>query len=564
LGTHPPFQGKELTQLQATSTFLTSLLMVAVSGWGLFYLTRSWSVAQIGRLVTLTFLALLALLTLRTAIRAAYINYDNATEFLVYAHSARGPKDALEQIEEISRRTTDGLGLVVAYDNDTSYPFWWYLRNYPNQRYYGENPTRDLRQAAVILVGQENYGKIEPVVGQGYYRFEYIRLWWPNQDYFNLNWERIWNAIRSPQWREALFQIWFNRDYSEYGVLTNRDMSLQKWQPSTSMRMYIQKDIVSQLWNYGMTPAPEEVVTDPYEGKEIKLNADIVLGSLGSEPGQFQRPRDLAVAPDGSLYVADTGNHRIQHLGRDGSVLHVWGTYASILEGEAPPGTFNEPWGITIAPDGTVYVMDTWNFRIQKFTPDGKFLQMWGYDSPTVVPFALYGPRDGVIDSQGRLLVSDTGNRRIVLYDANGNYLGEFGKAGFAPGQFDEPVGLAIDSQDHLYVADTWNQRIQVFAPDETGSYLPLNSWEVYAWFGQSIDNKPYLAVDDDGHLFATDPEGYRVLEFTTQGEIIRFWGDYSLGNDGFGMAGAVAVDPLGGVWVSDTGNSRLMHFTLP
>jgi len=208
--------------------------------------------------------------------------------------------------------------------------------------------------------------------------------------------------------------------------------------------------------------------------------------------------------------------------------------------------------------------MDTWNFRIQKFTPDGKFLQMWGYDSPTVVPFALYGPRDGVIDSQGRLLVSDTGNRRIVLYDANGNYLGEFGKAGFAPGQFDEPVGLAIDSQDHLYVADTWNQRIQVFAPDETGSYLPLNSWEVYAWFGQSIDNKPYLAVDDDGHLFATDPEGYRVLEFTTQGEIIRFWGDYSLGNDGFGMAGAVAVDPLGGVWVSDTGNSRLMHFTLP
>ncbi len=564
LGTNPPFQGKELAQLQATSTFLTSLLTVIASGWGLFYLTKTWLPAQISRLITLTILGLLAVLTVRTSIRAAYINYDNATEFLVYAHSARGPKDALEQIEEISRRITDGLDLVVAYDNETSYPYWWYLRNFPNQRYYGENPTRDLRQAPIILVGQDNYSKIEPVVGQGYYRFDYIRLWWPNQDYFNLTWERIWNAVSSPQWRSALFQIWFHRDFSKYGTLTNRDMSLTKWQPSTSMRMYIKKDIVAQLWNYGITPAAEEIVTDPYEGKEVKLSADIVLGSLGSAPGQFQRPRDLAIAPDGSIYVADTGNHRIQHLARDGSVLHVWGTYASILEGEAPPGTFNEPWGIAVAPDGSVYVMDTWNFRIQKFTPDGQFIQMWGYDSPTVVPFALYGPRDGVLDSQGRLLVSDTGNRRIVIYDAEGNYLSEFGKVGFAPGQFDEPVGLAIDHQDNLYVADTWNQRIQVFAPDGTGGYYPLTSWEVYAWFGQSIDNKPYIAVDDAGYLFATDPEGYRVLQFTTQGEIMRYWGDYGLGNDGFGLVGSVAVDPTGGVWVSDTGNSRLMHFTLP
>jgi hypothetical protein len=59
-----------------------------------------------------------------------------------------------------------------------------------------------------------------------------------------------------------------------------------------------------------------------------------------------------------------------------------------------------------------------------------------------------------------------------------------------------------------LYVADTWNQRIQIFEPDEAVGYSPVNSWDVYAWFGQSLDNKPYLSFGGPGHLFATDPEG--------------------------------------------------------
>ena len=54
----------------------------------------------------------------------------------------------------------------MAYDNETSYPYWWYLRNYPNAQYYGANPSRALRDAPVILVGDANFGKIEPVVAQ--------------------------------------------------------------------------------------------------------------------------------------------------------------------------------------------------------------------------------------------------------------------------------------------------------------------------------------------------------------------------------------------------------------
>ncbi|MFC1921872.1 flippase activity-associated protein Agl23 [Chloroflexota bacterium] len=564
LGANPPFQGKQLEQLQATSTFLLALIMVIASGAGLLYLMKSWSFEQIVRLVSLTIFAGLALLTARTAYTASFINYDYTNEFLVYAHAGPGPKQIMSQVDEISRRTTDGKDLVIAYDNKTTYPFWWYLRNYPNSKYYAGNPTRDLRDSPVIIVGSENYGKVEPIVGTAFDRFEYIRMWWPNQDYYNMTWDRIKNAITDPAMRSALFQVWLNRDFTEYGQVVSRDMSPPNWQPAEKMRMYLRKDITSQIWNYGVGPSTEDIIADPYEGKEATLNADLVFGTLGAEPGQFQRPRGIAVAPDGSLYIADTENHRIQHLDRDGTSLQTWGSFADLTQGDAPGGTFFEPWGISIAPDGSVYVTDTWNHRIQKFSPEGEFLTMWGYFGQAERPDAFWGPRDVVVDPDGRVIVSDTGNKRIVVFGPDGDFIAEFGEEGYAQGQFYEPVGLAVDDEGHLYVADTWNQRIQSFIPDDTGSFEPLNSWDIFGWYDQSLDNKPFLDVDDQMNVFATDPEGVRVLQFTSEGEIIRYWGDYSVGSDGFSLVGSVAVDPLGGVWVSDTGNNRIMHFNLP
>ncbi len=145
MGRNPPFQGKELVQLQATSQFLTSFLAALVSGIGL---AVSWSGAgllpsMIRMPDPVRLCRVWRVLTARTAIQSSFYNYDNANELLVYAHSAPGVKIALDQIEEISRRTTDGLAIQVAYDNETSYPYWWYLRNYPNAQYYGAQPLPD-------------------------------------------------------------------------------------------------------------------------------------------------------------------------------------------------------------------------------------------------------------------------------------------------------------------------------------------------------------------------------------------------------------------------------------
>ena len=130
---------------------MIAFIALVASGAGIIWLLNNWPARHIIRLAAVVFFALLAVLTARAAAMASYVNYDTALEYLVYAHAARGPKDILAQVEEISRRTTGGKDIVVAYDNDALYPYWWYFRDYPNHRWYTDKPTRDLRDVPVII-----------------------------------------------------------------------------------------------------------------------------------------------------------------------------------------------------------------------------------------------------------------------------------------------------------------------------------------------------------------------------------------------------------------------------
>jgi DNA-binding beta-propeller fold protein YncE len=369
--------------------------------------------------------------------------------------------------------------------------------------------------------------------------------------------------------RDAVFQIWLNRDYRAYAKATNQEdvLSLENWSPAARMRVYIRKDIVAKIWNYGASPAvasPQE--TDPYLASAVQLRPVQVLGGPGTAEGQFNAPRGLKVAPDGSLYVADSRNHRIQHLAPDGAVLKTWGSFGDVSAGTGADGAFNEPWDVAVGPDGSVYVSDTWNHRVQKFTADGTFVKKWGYFGQGEAPEAFWGPRGLAVDKNGRLYVMDTGNKRVVIFSADGEFINQFGTAGFDPGQFDEPVGIAVDEQGNVYITDTWNQRVQVLQPSADGqSFSPVRAWDFAGWKGQSLDNKPFLAVSPvNGHVFVTDPESPRVVEFDSEGNLVRSWGEYSSTTEGFGLASGVAVAPDGSVWVSDGGNSFLLKFQMP
>ncbi|MBK8615964.1 MAG: TIGR03663 family protein [Anaerolineales bacterium] len=597
-GATPPFQGKDLAQLQATSAFLLPAIVTILSAVGVTYLFREWNFREMRHIFTLVIFAFLALLTSRAAFRASYITYDQATEFLVYAHGASGIKEVIAQAKEISERTTGGMGVAIAYDasapdTGVSWPFVWYLRDFTNQRSF-DQPTRSLRESTVIIVDEKNFDKIEPAIGPGYYRMDYIRMWWPMQDYFSLSYERdetlpfpedyackgmlgilklakskdytlFCEGFTDPQIRAGIFQIWLNRDYTKYAEAKGRpDLTLTTWNPADKMRLYIRQDVASQIWNYGVAPAAVAAVEDPTEGKYVLLAAEPVIGALQNSTLPLNAPRSLAFAKDGTIYIADSRNHRVVHLDVQGNVLNEWGTFADDVAIPLANGTLNEPWGIAVGPDGSVYVTDTWNHRIEKFTASGRFIKAWGIFGQGETPDSFYGPRSLAVDAKGRVYVSDTGNKRIVIFDADGNYITQFGSAGLEAGQFDEPVGVAVDKNGTVYVVDTWNQRIQTFTPIETETsltFIPDKQWDVYGWFGQSLDNKPFIAVNDDLHVFITDPDGYRVIEFDSNGEIIKTWGDFGDTSTSFGLPSGIAVDNEGGVWVTDASSNRLLRF---
>lgn len=565
-GTQRPFAGKELAQLQATSTFLFALIAAIGSGWLLWRLLQGWSTRNTLKVLQLVLGVVLLVLTARSAFQASFINYDTGKEFLVYAHAARGPKDVFEQVEEISQRTTGGKDIKVAYVGDALYPYWWYFRDYPNKVWLEDKLTRDLLNYPVVITDDEHYSKTQAILKDGYYEVKYKRLVWPMQDYFNMTWSRFWEGFTDPEMRQAIFNIWLNKDYGLYSKLSkNSNLTIENWEPSGNIYLYIKKDIVAQIWTYGALPVQTEVAeTDPYAGKYIELIPDKFFGSSGSIEGQLTAPRDVAIAADGSLYVADSQNHRIQKFSADGEFRLSWGSYASADSGNAPGGTFNEPWGIAVGPDGAVYVADTWNHRIQKFTADGKFITMWGVPGLAELPDQFWGPRGIAVDKNGLVYVTDTGNNRVVVFDDQGTFQRQFGSNGINPGEFDEPVGIDVDDDGRVYVADTWNQRIQVFEPVDPSGYNFLKEWSVSGWYGQSINNKPFLALDGDDNVYVTDPDGFRVLEFDQSGNFLRGWGEVSSGIDGFSSPCGIAVDEEGKVWVTDAENNFALRFTLP
>lgn len=565
-GANKPFAGNELEQLKTTSTFLFSLIAAVLSGWQIVRSMLGWERRVLLKLLAITFGAILLVLTARSAFQASFINYDTGKEFLVYAHAARGPKDVLEEVEEISQRTTGGRLLKVAYIGDALYPYWWYFRHFPNKVWLQDDLTRDLLNNPVVITDDEHYTKTQAILKDNYFETKFKRLVWPMQDYFNLTWQRVWDGLTNPQMRQALFDIWLNKDYRLYAEITgNSGLTLENWQPSGNIYLFVEKDIVSRIWAFGAVPAqPEPEESDPYTDGYFNITPDRVFGSKGSSNGQLDTPRGLAVGPDGSIYISDSHNHRIQRFSDDGAFMSSWGSFASQDSGEAPGGTFNEPWGIAVGSDGSVYVADTWNHRIQRFTADGKFISMWGAPGLAEVPDQFWGPRGVAVDKNGLVYVTDTGNNRVVIFDAEGNYLTQFGKNGMAPGEFDEPVGIAVDADGLVYVADTWNQRIQVFSPDENLEFQVQRHWEVNAWFGQSINNKPFLALDEDDNIYITDPDAFRVLEFDKNGNYLRGWGEASSGIDGFSSPSGIGVGIDGRIWVSDSGNNFTIGFTLP
>ena len=121
----------------------------------------------------------------------------------------------------------------------------------------------------------------------------------------------------------------------------------------------------------------------------------------------------------------------------------------------------------------------------------------------------------------------------------------------------DEPAGISISAAGRILVADTWNQRVQKF--DQR--FVSLAQWGVEAWFGQSVLNKPYIATDSQERVYVTDPEGYQVIVFTADGELVATFGRYGNDSESFALPIGIDIGSDDRVYVVDSGNHRVMQF---
>ncbi|MHB1295790.1 MAG: flippase activity-associated protein Agl23 [Anaerolineae bacterium] len=543
-----PYQDTTIEGLSQSMAWLSALILALLLGAATVVVARRLRVSVALRAATAGFVIVLAAVTLRFAWMATFTNAASAAEFLVYAQGS--PDDALvaNEIETLSRRLTGGLDMQVAYDSDVSWPFVWYLRNYTNGQFFGETPAGPL-DAEVVLVGTGNEAAVKPFLGNRYVRREYRLIWWPNQNWYaDLTLEKIWNDLHDPVARQKAWDVIWNRKY---------DASLTAWPYVNNFAMYVRRDVVSELWDYGpgALAAGESVASDEYVDKWSDRAAESAWGSTGAALGQLARPKGIDHDAEGNLYVADSANHRIQVFDANGQALRQWGSQG------AEPGQLQEPWGVAVAANGDVYVADTWNHRIQVFDSEGQYKLAWGVFGETSDPNTsgglLYGPRDLAFDSQGNLYVADTGNKRIIKFDAQHQMIGAVGGLGDAEGQLQEPVGIAIGPDDMLYVADTWNHRIQVFDSD----LKLVRSWDVAGWESTSVNNKPYLAVDAEGNVYATDPESYRVLVFDDEGALLRVWGRQGTELAAMDLPTGIDVDDTGRLFVADSQNDRILVY---
>jgi DNA-binding beta-propeller fold protein YncE len=188
-------------------------------------------------------------------------------------------------------------------------------------------------------------------------------------------------------------------------------------------------------------------------------------GRRGDGRGEFSNPTSVAVLRTASgiveVYVADTGNHRVQVFDQNGQFRGALGGQGS------GDGQFVLAVDVAVreleSGARRIYVTDLNNNRVQVFDQDLKFVFAFGGRGSG--PGQFLSPRGIALDRFGRVYVADSANDRVQIFSAGGQFLQAFGSEGSAPGQLREPQGIAVAADGTIHVSDSGNRRVQSFKP---------------------------------------------------------------------------------------------------
>ena len=262
----------------------------------------------------------------------------------------------------------------------------------------------------------------------------------------------------------------------------------------------------------------------------------------------WKQPQQIAVDDERNIYVADTGNSRIQKFTNDGEFLSSWGTNGF------ENGELQSPVGIAIY-ENNVYVVDKMQNTIQKFDNDGNFILKWGgFGSENGL---FIEPQGITINSSGIVYVADSMNHRIQTFTSDGEFLSSFGESGYGDGDLKRPMDVAVYG-DFIYVSNTGGYSIEKYTSD--GTFLKSFDYN----FGGSKVRPGGLTADPNGNIYFVDAVKYRVVKMNSDGETITTWGNLGIGNGKFLEPKDLVLDKRGYLYVLDSSLGLIQKFETP
>jgi DNA-binding beta-propeller fold protein YncE len=267
------------------------------------------------------------------------------------------------------------------------------------------------------------------------------------------------------------------------------------------------------IWTFNRGKIPVQVYTP--DGRFVK--------AWGDAPGLFRNPHTVRFDAAGNLWVVDTLTQTVRHFTPDGKVLLTIGTPDEAGEDQTH---MNQPNDVAIAPNGDLYVSDGYgNNRVVVFDKTGKFLRAWG--KLGTGPGEFSQPHSLVLDSKGRVYVADRNNSRIQVFDSKGKFLTEWKN-------IITPWALAITKQDEIYVCGSspmlWSEipasqaalatppKDQLFMKlDTEGRLKQLWVFPMGDKPGQ-VDWAHSIAVAPDGSIYFAEVMGKRAQKFVPAG----------------------------------------------
>jgi len=284
--------------------------------------------------------------------------------------------------------------------------------------------------------------------------------------------------------------------------------------------------------------------------------ADLIWGEAGITAGRLQKPRAIAIDDQDRLYIIDM-TARIQVFDTEGNPLCGW---------KMPVSKNGRPSGLTIDRAGRLLVADTHYYRVLTYNTTGDTAGQL-IEAATIGGTLGQGPgefgfvTDAVEDSQGNFYVGEYGDfDRIQKFSPERKFLLQWGTHGSELGQFRRPQNLAVQvvsGQDRIWVVDACNHRVQVF--DTQGELL--DHWGTE---GSDIGQLYYpydLAFDALGqHIYICEYGNHRVQKFTLDGKSVGCWGRHGRGPGELHNPWALAIDSQGRIHVLDSNNHRVQR----